>query len=95
MVGRPGAAPASVEDGDPYAVPLPPRPGPGWACEGPATAAQRASASPGRPRQPARVAAGRRGLPRAIVETGEALGLQPLAMVSVCISWPQREWLVW
>nr|XP_045251469.1 SAFB-like transcription modulator isoform X14 [Macaca fascicularis] len=80
MVGRPGAAPASVEDGDPYAVLLPPRPGPGWACEGPATAAQRASASPGRPRQPARVAAGRRGLPRAIVETGEALGLQPLAM---------------
>lgn len=45
--------------------------------------------------QGARAAAGWRGLPRAIVETWEALGPQPLAMVSACISWPPRDWLLW
>ncbi|KAL0601216.1 LOW QUALITY PROTEIN: Protein GVQW1 [Plecturocebus cupreus] len=81
-----GGSRARVEDGDPSEAPPPPHSGPGRAYEGPesrpgpVTAAQRAPASTGRPRQAVRVAAGRRGLPRAVVEIWEALGPQPLAM---------------
>lgn len=99
-VGRPRAVPACARRAK--TLPCSPRPrAPGRACDGPAShpgpaaAAERAPPPPGSPRRAARAAAGRRGLPRAIVETWEALDSQPLAMVSVCISWARREWLLW
>lgn len=99
--GGPGRRPrARGESEDPPAAPPPPRAGPGLpgAREPPGTG-RRSRARLCLPRDvPARLpraVAGRRGLPRAIVETREALGPQSSAMVSACISWPRRDWLLW
>lgn len=83
----PGVARAHGADEDPPAAPPPSRAGQGLrAARDPPPQPSAPLAPPGRPRQATRAAAGRRGLPRAIVETREVLGPQPLAMVSACIS---------